>query len=354
MQRLYRFLVGGIVSVGVVVPVVASTSSVAGASTSVNLKLKSPWTGGPFGTNTPSVSIEKGVVSFRGAIEAPAGTTNDSPFRLPAAYRPAVNVILPVDMCHSTNGRLVIDPSGAVVVQEQDGALTNAGCLTSLDGASFVKSSAVTPLTLINGWTETAFGTANAAVANVNGVVHFQGAISGTSSSIVPFVLPASFTPSVPIFVAVDLCNATLGRLVIDPSGVVAVQEEDEGISNEDCFTSLDGASFVLQPKNSSALSLKNGWTGKADGTGAAAVELVKGIVRFEGGIDNGTASKITTLPASMRPSKNVFVEVDLCDVLEDGRLDIKPSGGVSVEEEDGGLSTAQCFTSLDGASFVK
>ena len=335
-------------------PVVASTSSVAGASTSVNLKLKSPWTGGPSGTNTPSVSIEKGVVSFRGAIAAPAGSTNDSPFRLPAAYRPAVNVFLPVDMCHSTNGRLVIDPSGAVVVQEEDGALTNASCLTSLDGSSFVKSSAVTPLTLINGWTETAFGTADAAVAKVNGVVHFQGAISGTSSSIVPFVLPANMTPSVAIFVAVDLCNATLGRLVIDPSGVVAVQEQDEGISNEDCFTSLDGASFVLQPKNSSALSLKNGWTEKADGTGAAAVELVKGIVRFEGGVDNGTASKITTLPASMRPSKNVFVEVDLCDVLEDGRLDITPSGQVSVEEEDGGLSTAQCFTSLDGASFVK
>ena len=300
MQRLYRFLVGGIVSVGVVVPVVASTSSVAGASTSVNLKLKSPWTGGPFGTNTPSVSIEKGVVSFRGAIEAPRALRTTARSGSQPRTDPAVNVFLPVDMCHSTNGRLVIDPSGAVVVQEQDGALTNAGCLTSLDGASFVKSSAVTPLTLINGWTETAFGTANAAGRQRERCRPLPRSHQWHEFFDRALRVACELYPSVPIFVAVDLCNATLGRLVIDPSGVVAVQEEDEGISNEDCFTSLDGASFVLQPKNSSTLSLKNGWTGKADGTGAAAVELVKGTVRFEGGIDNGTASKITTLPASI------------------------------------------------------
>jgi hypothetical protein len=358
VKRLGRFLIGGIVAVGVVVPVVASTASVAGA-TSTNLTLESPWKPAPFGTNTPSVSIKAGVVSFRGAIKAKATNTKNKPFVVPAAYRPAFKTWLPVDMCNSTNGRLIIKPNGVTLLQEQDGALTNADCFTSLDGVSFVQSSAVTPLTLINGWTESDFATANAAVTTVKGVVHFQGAVeanlgSGPTSA-EPFVLPPSFRPSRPVFVAVDMCEADNGRLEIATSGAVSVQEEDQGTTDENCFTSLDGASFVLQPKNSTALTLTNGWTGQAFGTAAAAVQLSKGVVRFQGGIEGGSASLISTLPLSMRPTKNVFVKVDLCSAAADGRLDITPDGSVSVEQEPGGLGTsAQCFTSLDGASFLK
>jgi hypothetical protein len=354
MQRLIRFLVGGIISLGVAVPVVTATTSEAGAS-SANLVLSTPWTAAPFGTNAPSVSLSRGVVSLRGAIAAPSGNTNDEPFFLPPAYRPAGYVDVPVDVCGVTTGELVIESNGASILQLADGSLSDANCFVSLDGVSFVKSSPVTPLALINGWVSSNQGTANPAVTLVNGVVHFQGALSNTSSSSnEPFVLPANLAPSAPVFVPVDMCGDSSGRLEIATDGSVTLHEEDQGTIYEDCFTSLDGASFVLHSKNSTALTLKNGWANQAYGTAPATAELVKGVVRLQGGISSGASSVITTLPATMRPTKNVFVTVDLWNAAMGGRLEIQPSGKVSIQESDEGLIIAQGFTSLDGASFVK
>jgi hypothetical protein len=356
MKRLSKFLVGGLAAVGVAVPIATATASVAGA-TSSNLTLNSPWTGAPFGTNAPSVSVSGGVVAFRGAIAAPSGNANEEAFVLPVPYRPAVNVFLPVDLCGSNTGRLMIEPNGESFVEQADGTLSHADCFTSLDGVSFVQTSAVTPLALINGWSSSSSdnGTANPAAAVVSGVVHLQGAIEASSpSSNEPFVLPSNMTPSVPVFVPVDMCDGTNGRLQIGTNGSVSLREEDGGTSFEDCFTSLDGASFVLHPKNSTALKLKNGWVNQAFGTAPAAAELVNGVVRFQGGISGGATSVITTMPLSLRPTKDVFVKVDLCDAAVDGRVEIQPSGKVSIQEADGLLGTAQCFTSLDGASFVK
>jgi hypothetical protein len=73
--------------------------------------------------------------------------------------------------------------------------------------------------------------------------VYFKGAIgSGTSAQ--PFVLPASFRPVTNVYVPVDLCNATNGRLFIQTNGSVTIQAEGT-FSNAQCFTSLDGVSFV-------------------------------------------------------------------------------------------------------------
>ena len=102
----------------------------------------------------------------------------------------------------------------------------------------------ITPLTLVNGWTNAPFSTSNAAVEKINGIVHFKGAIaSGTTA--VMFTLPAGFRPSKDVYVAVDLCNATNGRIHIVPSGVADVEAEGGNFNNAQCFTSLDGASFV-------------------------------------------------------------------------------------------------------------
>ena len=50
--------------------------------------------------------------------------------------------------------------------------------------------------------------------------MQFEGAIaSGTSS--VAFMLPSQFRPPKNAYVPIDLCNATKGRLFIQPSGVV-------------------------------------------------------------------------------------------------------------------------------------
>lgn len=65
--------------------------------------------------------------------------------------------------------------------------------------------------------------------------------------------MPASARPLMPmsepcpdtaVYVPVDLCDATNGRLFIQANGVVTVQTETL-FSNAQCFTSLDGASCV-------------------------------------------------------------------------------------------------------------
>ena len=76
-----------------------------------------------------------GVVSFKGAI---ASGSNPTVFTLPAAFRPAKNVYVPVDLCGATNGRLFIQHNGTVRVQEEGNVFGNAQCFTSLDGVSFM------------------------------------------------------------------------------------------------------------------------------------------------------------------------------------------------------------------------
>ena len=100
-----------------------------------------------------------------------------------------------------------------------------------------------TPLTLVNGWTGAPFGTSNPAVNKSNGFVHFKGAMAGGTAS-TAFTLPAGFRPHATVFLAVDMCNATNGRLVIATNGVATVEAETD-FSNAQCFTSLDGVSFA-------------------------------------------------------------------------------------------------------------
>jgi hypothetical protein len=76
--------------------------------------------------------------------------------------------------------------------------------------------------------------------------VQFKGAIATTGSSPVPFTLPSTFRPTLAVFVPVDMCNATNGRLQIEPDGVVTVEAEGGTFINAVCFTSLDGVSFGL------------------------------------------------------------------------------------------------------------
>jgi hypothetical protein len=214
------------------------------ASSFTPLTLQNGWTNAPFSTSNAAVRTISGIVHFKGAI-ATTGA-NPVPFTLPAAFRPVKQVIIPVDLCSATNGRLDIQPTGVVTVEAEGGTFSNAQCFTSLDGASFAKSaSSFTPLALQNGWTNAPFSTSNAAVRVISGIVHFKGAIATTGTNPVPFTLPAGFRPATAVYVAVDLCNATNGRLDIQPSGVVTVEAEGGVFGNAQCFTSLDGASFA-------------------------------------------------------------------------------------------------------------
>ena len=76
------------------------------------------------------------------------------------------------------------------------------------------------------------------------GVGRSPGAIA-SGTTLQPFVLPAAFRPVTDVYVPVDLCNATNGRLYIHTDGSVIIQAEGGTTSNATCFTSLYGVSFV-------------------------------------------------------------------------------------------------------------
>ena len=54
--------------------------------------------------------------------------------------------------------------------------------------------------------------------------MQLKGAIATTGTNAVPFVLPKPFRPETNVYVAVNLCDGTNGRLWIQPNGTVTVQ----------------------------------------------------------------------------------------------------------------------------------
>jgi hypothetical protein len=208
-----------------------------------------------------------------------------------------------------------------------------------------------TALALQNGWTNAPFSTRNAEVALVGGMVHFRGAI-GNGTAAGAFTLPVGMRPATSVYVPVDLCSATKGRMNILPSGAVSIQAENSVFSNAQCFTSLEGAEFAPSTSGFNSLVLQNGWTNAPFSTSNAAAANIAGIVHLKGAIASGTSSIAFTLPVGMRPPATAYVAIDLCGAAN-GRLAIDSNGVASVEQEGGGLTTAQCFTSLDNVSFA-
>jgi hypothetical protein len=78
----------------------------------------------------------------------------------------------------------------------------------------------------------------------------------------------------------------------------------------------------------------------------------VNGIIRFVGAMKTtGTGQLAFSLPAKMAPATTVYVPIALCNGAQ-GRLMITPSGNVNVQAPSGQWASAQCGTSLEGASF--
>jgi hypothetical protein len=319
----------------------------------IPLTLVNGWKNSLTTTTVASVeSIPNGLVQLKGQIET-AGT-NPVAFTLPVGYRPATNVYVKVDSDNGNNGRLAIAPSGVVTVVGENGTFSNTAGWVSLDGVSFARDeTSFTPVSLQNGWTSQPFGTANVAVENVGGVVHFAGAMSTAGTNPTAFTLPAADRPATNVFIPVDMYGASNGRLNIAPSGVVTVQAENS-FNDAASFTSLEGASFIVNPTALTTLTLINGWTGGPFGTSQPAVANVAGVVRLKGAVANTSSPTVPfTLPTADRPAANVYIPVDMCDATN-GRLDIAPSGVVTIEPEGGAFSNDKCFTSLDGAEFAQ
>lgn len=347
VRNAFSFVLGAFVFVATFT--LAGQLAVAQFAGPTQLTFVNGWTDAGFTTSHAMVEKVNGIVTFRGTIE---GGSSSVAFTLPSGFRPATDVYIPVDMCNATNGRLHITSAGVVDV-EAETSFANAQCFTSLDGASFApNATGYTALTLINGWTGAPFSTSNAAAKVIGSRVVFKGAIATSGSNAEPFVLPAGFRPATDVYVPVDLCNATNGRLHITPTGDTDIETEGGNNSNATCFTSLDGAWFVNTGTFYTKLPLVNGWTNAPFSTSNAAATNNFGVVYFKGAIaTSGTNTQPFTLPLPFRPVTNVYVPVDLCGATK-GRLLIQTSGVVNVQAENS-FSDAACFTSLDGVSFV-
>ncbi len=96
----------------------------AGAVTFTRLTLQNGWTNAPGGLRSPAVSLVSGIVQFDGAM----ATTSSTPlaFTLPVGFRPPTMVYVPVTLCNSTKGRLIIQPTADVSVQAEAGAFSCA------------------------------------------------------------------------------------------------------------------------------------------------------------------------------------------------------------------------------------
>lgn len=336
---------------GRLVPIVAlalvALSRAAGAA---ELRLFNDWTNAPFSTSVAEAFVDEGIVYLKGAVQG--GSDPEIAVPLPEALRPAARVYVAINLCNAEPGRLIIEPTGQISVQSSTG-FGAAQCFTSLDGARYARdATGFTPLALLNGWINAPFSTSSAAARLIDGVVHLKGAVSGGSASAL-FTLPVGMRPATDVYVPVNLCNAVKGRLWIAPSGLVSVQSTTD-LTDAQCFTSLDGAAFAPAATGFTNVALLNGWTNAPYSTSDAAVSMVDGIVRFKGAVASGSDAVLFQLPPAMRPASDVYVEIDLCGAAP-GRLWIQPSGEARVQEPPGSGfgSAAQCFTSLDGASFV-
>lgn len=310
------------------------------------VELLNGWTNGVFGTPPTEVVFYDGVAHFRGAVSNGA---TDHLFTLPVTLRPETNTYVSTDLCSAKLGRLLLQPSGYVLVQTESGLFADAQCFTSLEGVTYAPyATAFTPLTLANAWGDQPYGTGRAAAARIDGLVHLKGGLSGGTSPVL-FTLPPELRPETNVYVSAGLCGAVKGRLAIAPSGIVEVVSTTTFAAAQ-CFTSLDGIFFATTTNAFAPFAPTSGWTGAPYGTHAPGGTIVRDIAYLEGAIWNGASPGTFVLPPLLRPAARVYESLDLVNGRK-GRVIIEPSGSVSVFAL-GPFSDAQAFASFDGVSY--
>jgi hypothetical protein len=208
----------------------------------VAMTLQNGWTNTIYGTRAVAAAAFNGVVRFQGAMQT--NGSNTSPFVVPTGLRPATRVYVPVDLCNAQKGRLIIEPTGSVLV-DWETSFSAAACFTSLEGAFYpMNNSSFTTLTPLNGWVGGGYSTRAPAVRNDNGIVVFEGSIaSGTAAQ--AFTLPERFRPATDVWVDADMCGAKKGRVLIKPTGELSIYPKG-AFSDATCFTSLESVQFGL------------------------------------------------------------------------------------------------------------
>jgi hypothetical protein len=186
-----------------------------------------------------------GFVRFQGLLHKTTdGDFNNYIFTIPSQFRPGNTVWAYANIGHPGNPNewsvVTIYPSGDVWVDGTAGATWPSG--VHLDGVSFSKTvTGNVALPLSNGWT--AYSARSVKVGNFGGVIRFQGAISGGTSTTIG-TLPSTLRPTKTV-VLPTYTNGTTARITITSSGVMTVANPG-GLSVSSLFLSLDGVSFGI------------------------------------------------------------------------------------------------------------
>jgi hypothetical protein len=208
-----------------------------------SLSLQNNWTHAPLGTRPAAVRSVNGLAYLQGAI-ANSTTLTGPAFTLPAGFRPPARVYANVALCGGNKGRLLIEPSGAVLVIAED-SQADARCMTSLEGVWFdLAAGGFAQVPLRNGWTNAPVGARTLAMKNDNGVIRFRGAVATTGTDMRPFVLPERHRPASLVYAPIDVCGGKKGHAVFLPDGTVLIQLPSA--VSPLCYASFEGVSFGL------------------------------------------------------------------------------------------------------------
>lgn len=122
---------------------------------------------------------------------------------------------------------------------------------------------------------------------------------------------------------------------------------------NADRLDGLDSTALRLGAFTS--LTMTNMWAGNCVQGGKPGFAQVGRVVYLHGefcGSSGSNGLSPFTLPASVRPSKNVYLTAHQCQA-NTGRIVISPAGTVRVDSDPGDPTSAQCLTSLSGVFYT-
>lgn len=348
---------------------VGSTSQALVGASWTTLTLEPGWSN-YWGTgNAPAVALmPNGIVLFRGALKA-SSTAGQIAFYLPSGFRPtgahsgAMN--LRTVLSTGVGGTLTYRLNDYAVTVSEDGIGDmgpHARTLTSLDGVAFdqrIDGAGVIQPAQFGEWISVypyrEDGSQGVFVQKVDNFVRFAGLISNPDSSNTNgflFNLPSGWRPNATVALPVDLSGnstqQTWGQISVYTNGDVYVGPNPYAA---DGFTSLENASFALDPNNSGGQALTfagSGWHSYSSAR-PARVRNINGVIRFQGAVAGGTSAIFAQLPVGWRPAKTIFLTAAAYSPAP-ARIYIDVNGYVGVDSIP--VNVAAQYLSLDSVSF--
>jgi hypothetical protein len=196
-------------------------------------------------TASAFVKMVDGFVRFQGfPLKKDTNNTNNFMFTLPEEFRTGYPVYTYANIGGPGTplawSEISIFPDGTVWAGSNAAVWVNG---FNLEGVSYSRTLGGTiSLPMSNGWTS--YSGRQARVSNVGGVIRFQGAVSGGTTTTIG-TLPTSLRPTKTVVLPTITFNNQRGKITVTSGGVMTV-DNPLGLSNATQFTSLDGVSFGI------------------------------------------------------------------------------------------------------------